>query len=451
MAHQESQQDDLKIIKAHPTKDLFISMLIRDLTLRDAIGDLVDNSVDGAKSNKQNGSYDGMYIDITASPEEFIIKDNCGGFSVKIAREYAFCFGRKKGYPLNPGSIGHFGIGMKRALFKLGDFFEIKSVAENSEFEMEQRVSVWKEKKDWDFEFKTFEEDYTEPFPLESRYTKIHITDLKEDTKKQFTDTNFLKKLRNEIELEQLFSIHRGLTISLNGTLMKERTLDLISDGIFKPGNWKKDFFEGELSVEVFAGISKDSGQEGGWYIFCNERLIVGPETTHITGWTGLGGDGVAEYHNQFHRFRGYVLFNAENPKQLPWNTTKTGMDMDSPIYKYVRQQMIEMMRPVMTLMNILKKEREGDTPEGERVYNNLVQNPVLVSLVNIIEEKKILPGIFRYRIQPIPEKKVDKGQRIFYYKPKEQIDKVKEFFKVDTNRDVGIKTFDYFYENEIE
>lgn len=450
MAAQKSLQDDLRIIKARPTKDLFIFMLTKDLTLRDAIGDLVDNSVDGAKSFRQNGNYNGLHVDIKASPEEFVIEDNCGGFSVEIAREYAFCFGRKEGYPQTPGSIGHFGIGMKRALFKLGDFFEIQSVAKNSRFVMEQRVSEWRVREnEWDFEFKEFEEDLEEPFPLENRNTRIVVTDLIKDTMEQFSDKNFLKKLRYEIELEHLYAIHKGLKISLNGKPLNEKTLNLISNENFKPGYWHENL--NGLTVQTFAGISEDSGEEGGWYIFCNERLIVGPETSYITGWTGQRGDGVAEYHDQFHRFRGYVFFTANKPEHLPWNTTKTGMDMDSPIYKYVRQQMIEMMRPAMTLMNLLKKEREGDTQEEERVYNLLLQNIAPVPLANVVEYKENLPRKFQFPPQKAKEKKTDRGARILYYKPKEQAEKVKDFFGVSTNQDAGEKTFDYFYENEIE
>jgi len=36
-------------LRVDPTKDLFISMLVKDLSLEDAIHDLIDNSVDGAK------------------------------------------------------------------------------------------------------------------------------------------------------------------------------------------------------------------------------------------------------------------------------------------------------------------------------------------------------------------------------------------------------------------
>jgi len=41
-------------IKVYPTKELFITMLVKDITIRDAIGDLVDNSVDAIKKNSGN-------------------------------------------------------------------------------------------------------------------------------------------------------------------------------------------------------------------------------------------------------------------------------------------------------------------------------------------------------------------------------------------------------------
>ena len=37
-------------VQANPAKSFFVSMLIKDITLRDAIGDLVDNAVDAIKA-----------------------------------------------------------------------------------------------------------------------------------------------------------------------------------------------------------------------------------------------------------------------------------------------------------------------------------------------------------------------------------------------------------------
>ncbi|WP_420575370.1 ATP-binding protein [Ekhidna sp.] len=442
---------DSKLIKASPTKDLFITMLVRDLTLRDAIGDLVDNSVDAAKSISNNGSYNDLKIDLTASPEKFIIEDNCGGFSVDVARNYAFCFGRPSGYPETPGSIGRFGIGMKRALFKLGRNFSVESTTTNSYFKMSVDVDKWNsDKNTWDFEFDDFKEGDDVKFDKQNTGTTIVVENLREDVMKQFSDPNFIKKLRSEIELEHLYAIHKGLEMKLNGKKLNERHLDFIDSEEIKPGYWEHSFYDGNLDVKVYSGISKDEGAEGGWYIFCNHRLIVGPDTSWITGWTGRKGDGVAEYHDQFHRFRGYVFFDAENAELLPWNTTKTGMDLDSPVYKAVRMQMIEMMKPVMTLMNILKKEKEGDTPEDERVFNNLVTSLRPVPLSEVMTDENKLPDSFSFPT-PVPkEKKTQKGTRILYYKPSDEVNKVKEKLGITSNAEVGERTFEYFVDMEI-
>ncbi len=58
------------VINAYPTKELFISILVRDVTMRDAIGDLLDNSVDGALRLRPNGNYEGLEVNIELNAEE---------------------------------------------------------------------------------------------------------------------------------------------------------------------------------------------------------------------------------------------------------------------------------------------------------------------------------------------------------------------------------------------
>ena len=69
------------VINAYPTKELFIEMLTKDITLRDAIGDLLDNSVDGALRLREDDSYEGLWvkIELNAKDGHFQITDNCGG------------------------------------------------------------------------------------------------------------------------------------------------------------------------------------------------------------------------------------------------------------------------------------------------------------------------------------------------------------------------------------
>lgn len=41
------------VVKASPTKEFFVNMLVRDLMLKQAIIELIDNSIDGARNIKK--------------------------------------------------------------------------------------------------------------------------------------------------------------------------------------------------------------------------------------------------------------------------------------------------------------------------------------------------------------------------------------------------------------
>ena len=46
-----------KIVKASPTKEFFVSMLVRDILLKQAIIELIDNSLDGARKYGKNHNF----------------------------------------------------------------------------------------------------------------------------------------------------------------------------------------------------------------------------------------------------------------------------------------------------------------------------------------------------------------------------------------------------------
>ena len=111
---------------ASPAKDFFVQMLTRDIELQDAILDLLDNCVDGIvrAGFPQDAPlpFEGYRAVITMAPEHFIIEDNCGGIPIEIAKKYAFSMGRPPGAgeAIEGPTVGMYGIGMKRAIFKLG-------------------------------------------------------------------------------------------------------------------------------------------------------------------------------------------------------------------------------------------------------------------------------------------------------------------------------------------
>lgn len=115
-----------------PTKRFFVSMLTRDIELNDAILDLIDNCVDGAMRQKKNEltspyPFKDFRATLKLSEALFEIEDNCGG----IPKDYvddAFSLGRLN---INQDgdipTIGMYGIGMKRAIFKIGNSASVMS------------------------------------------------------------------------------------------------------------------------------------------------------------------------------------------------------------------------------------------------------------------------------------------------------------------------------------
>ncbi len=115
----------------------------------------------------------------------------------------------------------------------------------------------------------------------------------------------------------------------------------------------------GSVNVKVYTGIGESVSADAGWYISCNGRMIIGADKTLVTGWGMSGPEPIPKYHNRFSRFRGVVYFTSENGRYLPWNTTKSGVDASSAIYRVVKQKMVTLMRPVLTLLCELDEERD--------------------------------------------------------------------------------------------
>lgn len=437
--------DDPNVIKTLPTKDLFISMLIRDITLKDAIGDLVDNCVDGARSISTKKDYTNLSVDIKISPSQFSISDTCGGFSAEIARKYAFRFGRPQEFKALKGSIGQFGIGMKRAIFKIGSHVVIESTSLASTFKVTIDVDKWRSDPAWAFHFDYLKEGITND--ISKCGTKITVSNLTIEASEQFKDKVFVSDLIEEIGNENIYNINRGLKISINTHPLKGMDLTLLHSKDIQPAYQKIKYKD--VDVQLSCGIGTAELKRGGWYIFCNDRMVLGPEQTQITGWSGKGKDGVAEYHDQFKMFRGYAFFNSDNSGSLPWNTTKNNVDLDSPLFISTRLTMIEMMKPVITFLNKLKKEKENQNPEENQPLGNIVKSLKITNLESVksTDFKPIFtfPNLAPQKIQ------VDADEtKITFSMDRRKVEKVKKFLKAKTNTEVGEKVFNYFYDNEI-
>lgn len=444
--------NNLNQVHADPAKGFFVNMLIKDITLRDAIGDLVDNAVDAIKSRASNpNDLSGFEIEIKLGKTYFSIKDNGFGMEAEIARSTAFNFGKSDKHQLIDNSIGQFGIGMKRAFFKIGGHIHVKSIAPTSQFELTIDVQEWLTRpKEWTFQFDsgTLKENITNP-PSKTG-VNIHIKELSFDSEKSFDNKSFIDTLQKEIELEHMLNINKGLIIKIDDYTLKSTQITLVNDDNIKPTYWEQ--VSADQSVRILAGISTKDAEDGGWYIFCNDRLILGRNKTEETVWTGAKGDGVPLWHAQFFRFRGYTFFEAKDSSKLPWNTTKTGMDADSPYFKEVRGKMINMTRQVMELLDKLKEEKEKDNPEENQTLNKFVEQSLqnAIPVINILSNTKVLSNKFHYPIALYNPRKRANTTKITYQVATDKYEAVSQKLREAQSKAVGLATFNYYYDNEI-
>src|SRR5690606_27051182 len=52
------------------------------------------------------------------------------------------------------------------------------------------------------------------------------------------------------------------------------------------------------------------------------------------TDRTVWGKDGIPRYHTQYNGFMGLIFFDSDDPRLLPWTTTKREVDVDDPLYR---------------------------------------------------------------------------------------------------------------------
>ena len=458
MAEPQTSTQETVSVNANPTKTFFITMLVRDISLVPAIIDLVDNSVDGARRlrppSAPDESADGsgndarfakLWINVRTSSEGFEVSDNCGGIPWLIARDYAFRFGRPDDAPETPDAIGQFGIGMKRALFKLGSSFAIDSRTADERFKLSVDVTEWQNTPEWVFPnvVHTLEES-----SVDDCGTLIRVEPLHASVADTFKETRFRHNLALELARTHQATISDGLTITLNNLPIDVDVQTLLNTDQIHPAriSLKLDSESSSpVHVDIIAGIAASSPTNAGWYIYCNGRLILGPDRSETTGWGEGKGKTIPQFHNQFARFKGYVFFESADVGKLPWTTTKDGIDEDHPMFRAIRPRLLDVARPIIDFLNSLDAEK--DRPPKDLVS--------LESLVDAAEKRggvaiNTLSASERFSSPPrIPAPKRPQTQSIQYSRPVAQIEALKRVLKVGSARDVGESTFDFYFRRE--
>ncbi len=342
-------------VHANPAKAFFVEMITRDIELQDAILDLLDNCVDGIRrSGKATGDkpYDGYFARITFSEDKFVIEDNCCGIPKEIAEKYAFMMGRPAAHKdTKSGTIGVYGIGMKRAIFKMGRSCVVHSHTKKNTFEVSISKSWLEDDSDWMLEA-------VEAKPALKHYgTRIAVSDLHSTIKSEFAEgSEFRNKFKGIVRDAYSLLLEKGFEVRVNGEKVAAKLPVLLWDKSNKPDAFRPYIYEAEIGgVNVFLAVgfrdkpekptseepdakARYDSEDSGWTIVCNDRVVLPFDKTRQTGWDW---GGVPRYHTQFIAITGFVIFDG-NPTNLPMTTTKRGVDANSPLYTTVRERMQE-------------------------------------------------------------------------------------------------------------
>jgi len=338
---------------------------------------------------------------------------------------------------------------MKRTFFKLGRFFRVDSATSKSHFEMEVNVDDWLnqggETDSWHFDFKTVREKIK--MPAGKVGTKILVNQLLDEPSQSFALNGFAKELEQGISEGHALVLAAGLEISLNGVHLSHHPLELLQSNEIIPAYVERMFYEKDdhpVKVRIYAGVSQRQKEDGGWYVFCNGRMVVRADQSILTGWGDGEGATMPKYHPDFAFFRGYIFFDCENASRLPWTTTKTGVDSDSWLYRTAREDMIQFTKPVLKFLRDLATER-AEVASGDR-NSSAMEKAVMHSESCAITQIKPRSAFIGPRPQPTTGPKM---QKIQYSKPADEVNKVKAYLGVRSYTDVGVRTFEYYQEYE--
>jgi hypothetical protein len=454
----DGEENETAWANANPSKSFFIAMLTRDIDLIDCILDLLDNSVDGiGESIRRQGqrlpaeaSFAGYHVQITFDREHFEIKDMSGGIPIAVAEDYAFRFGRPDDAPaLNEGTIGLYGIGMKRAIFKMGNSLSMATSTGDESFAIDLNVDQWRRDPQVKVE-KGGHEVFEWSFPLSQIVrndtkvpvgTSIRICDLYEGISRQFDSPAFSERLNRIISRDYAFILSRGLMVEVNGVRIAPVTPVMRVSSDFVPFTYAEDF-EGvrtEISVgladpppdDTSASSRNPDSSNYGWYVVCNDRVVVSADKSSDTGW---GIRPVPNWHPQYIGFMGVVRFYSSDPNKLPWKTTKRDVESSNTYF----QRALPIMMKATKKLTDYTNNRKAEIKRLKRLERDAEQVPVARVTQNIQMK--------------FPELSNLRAVKVEYIRELEEVESVAEALGLAgaSPSEVGIRTFEYVFEREV-
>jgi Histidine kinase-, DNA gyrase B-, and HSP90-like ATPase len=327
-----------------PTKEVVVDSLTRDATTEACLFDLVDNAIDGARETLERTagkkelpvdlpeSYEGFTIKLTLGADGVRIEDNASGIAADDLEKSVLRFGQRAG---RPHGIGFYGVGLNRALFKLGRVIKIDTDDGKSRSILEFDVRDYLKQRGW-----------SRPFDVADtsgkRGTTIVLSNPTTEISQDLADMDWQEALRRDLGRRYHRFLQKHLKIVFQNKSVAPVYVPLRDNSPFP--KLQKSYKSGDnVWIHIEAGEHRDhrfpaelaKGQSNpqeltrdfGWSVICNDREILEADRSEKTGWEPT-------WHNEYNGFVGRVHFISTSPELLPWNTSKTDIDRNNSAYR---------------------------------------------------------------------------------------------------------------------
>ncbi|MGR3807787.1 ATP-binding protein [Pasteurella testudinis] len=384
-------------IQSGVSPDYLESTLTTDITVLESIFDLIDNSIDAARdhliSNKFEADkfglpqdYSSYKISIRLGSNSICILDNCLGIDENSLSKKVFL---TAGISNHKFGIGHYGLGLKRALLKFGNTFAMSSDNGNVAFKMHFNSEMIAGNK------KFVAQAYNSNG---FRKTLFIVSELKPSIIYEIKNKDWFENAVKMLGIRYAAYIAKGLKIILsndyqheiyriNGELPSLRTdskIEPISkylniEGVnvyIDSGVHGSYYFPSEKDKHSIA-MNKTLTDDFGLYFVCNDRVIVASSTANEYGWK-------TKWHSEYNGFVCIVRFVSEDSSKMPWNTMKTVLKTSSPMFVQVRNTL----QPIADQYRQSAKKLYLNKNVNKKTAQTLKENNLTTSSLDLNEQQ---------------------------------------------------------------
>jgi hypothetical protein len=354
-----------------------------------------------------------------------------------------------------------YGVGMKRAIFKMGREALVRTRYGEDTFEV-PITSTWLDAKGW--EPLPINEPTEASEKLAEPGTAIYVRELYDGVSRHFANEAFENEVRTAISEHFTMFLQWGLKVELNGKLVHPMLVEvLVSQREDGPAPFVFQKTIDDVLVSVTVGLNSgrslgnededDSGFErdrssaiAGWTVLCNDRAVIVGDKSRLTGW----GDGIPLYHPQFSIITGIVEFRSKRPDKLPVTTTKRALDTSSNVWLESLVKMKEGLRVWISYTNQWKNHPRADQSSHWEDARPLPLSRAIAAVALRSTARKTDGQIEfnpqKTKVLPEPPGKTPSSRRIVFSRPVEEIRLVsKMLFDADDEKPgiVGERCFE--------